>query len=69
MHRLIPLLILAALLAAGAAWAAGGKMRLSEVRTDIDELYLLCEQAGVRQVTLSRDGVEVVIACEAARGE
>ena len=50
-------------LGGGLAMASGGKNRLSEIRTDIDELYVLCEQAGVRRVTLSVDGVSVEIEC------
>jgi hypothetical protein len=65
MTKLISVFIVLALAVSAVAWAAGGKMRLSDIRTDIDELYLLCEQAGVRQITLSQDGVEVVIQCEA----
>jgi hypothetical protein len=34
---------------------AGGKMRLSEIRTDIDKGYLLCGRSGVRQITVMRD--------------
>ena len=45
-------------------YAAGGKMRLSEVRTDIEEGYSLCLQEGVTGMTLSySDGLSVDISC------
>jgi hypothetical protein len=45
------------------ALAAGGKNRLSEVRTDISEMYLLCEEVGVEQVVVESDGVTVTLRC------
>lgn len=53
----------------GGLWAAGGKMRLSEIRTDIDEMYLLCEQSGVRRITVAREGVEVFLECDPILGD
>jgi hypothetical protein len=45
--------------------AGGGKNRLSEIRTDIDEMYLLCEQDGVEKIVIEKDGVTVTVNCPA----
>lgn len=44
-------------------YAAGGKQRLSEVRTDIEEGYSLCLMDGVRSLTIESDGLTVEIEC------
>jgi hypothetical protein len=51
-----------------AAYAAGGKNRLSEVRTDIEEMYLLCEEMGVEQIVVESDDVTVTLRCNPAYG-
>ena len=58
-------LILGAILCmiAAVAFAAGGKNRLSEVRTDISEMYLLCSEMGVEQIVVESDDVTVTLRC------
>ena len=66
MRQTIWAFVVAALVMAlggGIAMAAGGKNRLSEIRTDIDEMYVLCDQDGVRRLTLTAGAVTVELEC------
>jgi hypothetical protein len=66
MMKIVVVLVVALSMAAGIALAAGGKNRLSEIRTDIDELYLLCERAGVQDIVIEADDVTVTLVCQPA---
>ncbi|MCU0970422.1 MAG: hypothetical protein MUF57_01180 [Gammaproteobacteria bacterium] len=69
MNKLIPVFIVVALAVTTLAWAAGGKMRLSEVQENIEESFLLCQQSGVRQITLTQEDLKIVMECEPQRSE
>lgn len=55
--------VIVAVTVSSPAVAAGGKNRLSEIRTDIEELYQLCEQAGTQTIVIEEDGVAVTLRC------